>query len=283
LAISSRDIHSSRICPIDTFEEINVRHSGSLTIHARIDHVRRKQKKKKRQHQIELNILYNSSRKFCQGIQEEQVVPARHGQEFLIIAWEQIFMLEVFFLSNIFLLEVLSFFLLSISSVKNKSRCRFPTAFPLKKNYPPDLLLRSASSSQSRTARARFPAPPLASSGHVARRRHHNLRRNLHRRPQPYRSIPRSRAPSARRGPRCSTPRRRLYGSVRPQVRRRHLVSRAPRVGARSPLCQIPGPRQRLHNGATVSVSQLSSTIPRRAVFIWVVTPRREFVQSVMF
>jgi len=73
----SRDIHPShygRICPIDTSEGINVGLTGSLAIHARIDHLwgsiespfyeisAEKEKKKKRErwfiyHQIEMSII----------------------------------------------------------------------------------------------------------------------------------------------------------------------------------------------------------------------------------
>ncbi|RZC81259.1 hypothetical protein C5167_043820 [Papaver somniferum] len=73
-----RDIHPSdygRICPIDTSEGINVGLIGSLAIHARIE---------------------GNSLALNQGIQEEQVVPARYRQEYLTIAWEQIHLRSIF-------------------------------------------------------------------------------------------------------------------------------------------------------------------------------------------
>uniref|UniRef100_R7WAX4 DNA-directed RNA polymerase n=1 Tax=Aegilops tauschii TaxID=37682 RepID=R7WAX4_AEGTA len=114
----SRDIHPShygRIFPIDTSEGINVGLAGSLAIHARIDHLRgsieslfyeisaEKAKEKKRQ-VVYLSpnrdeyymIAAGNSLSLNQGIQEEQVVPARYRQEFLTIAWEQIHVRSIF-------------------------------------------------------------------------------------------------------------------------------------------------------------------------------------------
>nr|ADD31197.1 RNA polymerase beta subunit protein [Ximenia americana] len=113
-----RDIHPSHygcICPIDTSEGINVGLIGSLAIHARIGHwgsleslfydvyeISERSKKK-------IRMLYLSSSKdeyymiaagnslaLNQGIQEEQVVPARYRQEFLTIAWEQVHLRSIF-------------------------------------------------------------------------------------------------------------------------------------------------------------------------------------------
>nr|YP_009299891.1 RNA polymerase beta subunit [Pelargonium trifidum]AJB99805.1 RNA polymerase beta subunit [Pelargonium trifidum] len=109
-----RDIHPShygRICPIDTSEGINVGLMGSLAIHARIGHggslespfyeISEKSKR--------VRMLYLSSRKeeyymigtgnslaLNQGVQEEQILPARYRQEFLTIAWEQVHFRSVF-------------------------------------------------------------------------------------------------------------------------------------------------------------------------------------------
>nr|YP_009157532.1 RNA polymerase beta subunit [Poa palustris]YP_009461287.1 RNA polymerase beta subunit [Poa nemoralis]YP_009461374.1 RNA polymerase beta subunit [Poa trivialis]YP_009649947.1 RNA polymerase beta subunit [Poa sp. PI 374046]YP_010175076.1 RNA polymerase beta subunit [Poa pratensis]YP_010217976.1 RNA polymerase beta subunit [Nicoraepoa erinacea]YP_010245337.1 RNA polymerase beta subunit [Bellardiochloa variegata]QHD18719.1 RpoB [Poa pagophila]QHD18877.1 RpoB [Poa sphondylodes]QHD18956.1 Rpo len=115
----SRDIHPShygRICPIDTSEGINVGLTGSLAIHARIDHLwgsiespfyeisAEKEKKKKARQVVYLSpnrdeyymIAAGNSLSLNQGIQEEQVVPARYRQEFLTIAWEQIHVRSIF-------------------------------------------------------------------------------------------------------------------------------------------------------------------------------------------
>nr|YP_009339172.1 RNA polymerase beta subunit [Pelargonium spinosum]API85129.1 RNA polymerase beta subunit [Pelargonium spinosum]ARU80443.1 RpoB [Pelargonium spinosum] len=109
-----RDIHPShygRICPIDTSEGINVGLIGSLAIHARIGDCGSLEspfyeisEKSKR-----VRMLYLSSRKeeyymigtgnslaLNQGIQEEQIIPARYRQEFLTIAWEQVSFRSVF-------------------------------------------------------------------------------------------------------------------------------------------------------------------------------------------
>ena len=114
----SRDIHPShygRICPIDTSEGINVGLTGSLAIHARIDHwwgsiespfyeISEKAKEKKERQVVYLSpnrdeyymIAAGNSLSLNQGIQEEQVVPARYRQEFLTIAWEQIHVRSIF-------------------------------------------------------------------------------------------------------------------------------------------------------------------------------------------
>lgn len=64
---------------------------------------------------------------------------------------------------------------------------------------------------------------------------------------------PRPRPPGA--ASRSAEPHRaplhRRDGRVHPQVGRRRRVPRAPRVGARPPLRQVPGPWERLHHGAT--------------------------------
>jgi hypothetical protein len=88
------------------------------------------------------------------------------------------------------------------------------------------------------------------SRGHVARRRH--LPRSRHR-PRPDLAHPPD--PPAP-GPHLPSPAplRRHDGRLRAQVRRQGLVPRAPRVRARAPLRQVPGPRKRLHHGAYVSL-----------------------------
>nr|YP_009915508.1 RNA polymerase beta subunit [Cyperus rotundus]YP_010290681.1 RNA polymerase beta subunit [Cyperus glomeratus]YP_010292604.1 RNA polymerase beta subunit [Cyperus michelianus]QNA49736.1 RNA polymerase beta subunit [Cyperus rotundus]QOE56850.1 RNA polymerase beta subunit [Cyperus rotundus]ULQ64710.1 RNA polymerase beta subunit [Cyperus glomeratus]ULQ64796.1 RNA polymerase beta subunit [Cyperus michelianus] len=109
-SIQIRDIHPSyygRICPIDTSEGTNVGLIGSLAIYARIGHwesiespfykISEKSRKKKGQ-MVYLSptkdeyymIAAGNSLALNQGIQEEEVVPARYRQEFLTIAWEQI-------------------------------------------------------------------------------------------------------------------------------------------------------------------------------------------------
>nr|YP_009299783.1 RNA polymerase beta subunit [Pelargonium quercifolium]AJB99697.1 RNA polymerase beta subunit [Pelargonium quercifolium] len=110
----TRDIHPSyygRICPIDTSEGIKVGLTGSLAIHARIGHFGSLEsplyeisEKSKR-----VRMLYLSSRKeeyymigtgnslaLNEGIQEEQIIPARYRQEFLTIAWEEVHLRSVF-------------------------------------------------------------------------------------------------------------------------------------------------------------------------------------------
>ncbi|KAK9697905.1 hypothetical protein RND81_08G068600 [Saponaria officinalis] len=98
-----RDIHPShygRICPIDTSEGINVGLIGSLAIHARIGFWGSLER-------LQLLFLSPSEDKYYmvsavnslalnQGIQEEQVVPARYRQEFLTIAWEQAHLRSIF-------------------------------------------------------------------------------------------------------------------------------------------------------------------------------------------
>nr|QIB72603.1 RNA polymerase beta subunit [Cyperus glomeratus]QIB72696.1 RNA polymerase beta subunit [Cyperus difformis]QIT06788.1 RNA polymerase beta subunit [Cyperus fuscus] len=111
-----RDIHPSyygRICPIDTSEGINAGLTGSLAIHARIGHwgsiespfykISDKPRKKVAQ------MVYLSPNRdeyymvaaenflaLNQGIQEEEIVPARYRQEFLTIAWDQIHLRSIF-------------------------------------------------------------------------------------------------------------------------------------------------------------------------------------------
>uniref|UniRef100_K3Z2V8 DNA-directed RNA polymerase n=1 Tax=Setaria italica TaxID=4555 RepID=K3Z2V8_SETIT len=104
----SRDIHPShygRICPIDTSEGINVGLTGSLAIHARIDHWWGSIESPKKERQVVYlspnrdeyyMIAAGNSLSLNQGIQEEQVVPARYRQEFLTIAWEQIHVRSIF-------------------------------------------------------------------------------------------------------------------------------------------------------------------------------------------
>nr|YP_009339050.1 RNA polymerase beta subunit [Pelargonium quinquelobatum]API85007.1 RNA polymerase beta subunit [Pelargonium quinquelobatum]ARU80445.1 RpoB [Pelargonium quinquelobatum] len=109
-----RDIHPSnygRICPIDTSEGIKVGLIGYLATHARIGDCGSLEspfyemsEKSKR-----VRMLYLSSRKeeyymigtgnslaLNQGIQEEQIIPARYRQEFLTIAWEEVHFRSVF-------------------------------------------------------------------------------------------------------------------------------------------------------------------------------------------
>ncbi|KAG2596581.1 hypothetical protein PVAP13_5KG170049 [Panicum virgatum] len=89
----SRDIHPShygRICPIDTSERINVGLTGSLAIHARIDHWWGSIKS------LFYEISEKAKKKRQVGIQEEQVVLARYRQEFLTIAWEHIHVRSIF-------------------------------------------------------------------------------------------------------------------------------------------------------------------------------------------
>ncbi|TYJ38615.1 hypothetical protein E1A91_A04G003900v1, partial [Gossypium mustelinum] len=88
-----RDIHPShygRICPIDTSEGINVGLIGSLAIHARIGHFFERSKKAQMLYLSPSRDEYymvaaGNSLALNQGIQEEQVVPARYRQEFLTI------------------------------------------------------------------------------------------------------------------------------------------------------------------------------------------------------
>nr|AVM82950.1 RNA polymerase beta subunit [Adenocalymma adenophorum] len=109
-----RDIHSSyygRICPIDTSEGINVGLIGSLAIHARMDHWGSLESPfyEISERSTGLRLLYLSpgtdeyymlaagnSLALNQGIQEEQVVPARYCQEFLTIAWERVHLRSIF-------------------------------------------------------------------------------------------------------------------------------------------------------------------------------------------
>nr|YP_009446682.1 RNA polymerase beta subunit [Adenocalymma biternatum]ATY47967.1 RNA polymerase beta subunit [Adenocalymma biternatum] len=109
-----RDIHPSyygRICPIDTSEGINVGLIGSLAIHARMDHWGSLESPfyEISERSTGLRLLYLSpgtdeyymlaagnSLALNQGIQEEQVVPARYCQEFLTIAWERVHLRSIF-------------------------------------------------------------------------------------------------------------------------------------------------------------------------------------------
>nr|YP_009517799.1 RNA polymerase beta subunit [Pseudostellaria longipedicellata]YP_009541323.1 RNA polymerase beta subunit [Pseudostellaria okamotoi]YP_009564486.1 RNA polymerase beta subunit [Pseudostellaria palibiniana]YP_009575675.1 RNA polymerase beta subunit [Pseudostellaria setulosa]AYD72855.1 RNA polymerase beta subunit [Pseudostellaria longipedicellata]AYQ95612.1 RNA polymerase beta subunit [Pseudostellaria okamotoi]QAY80807.1 RNA polymerase beta subunit [Pseudostellaria palibiniana]QBJ06414.1 RNA len=109
-----RDIHPShygRICPIDTSEGINVGLIGSLAIHARIGLLGSLEspfyKISERSTRVQVLFLSPSRDEYYkvstenflalnQGIQEEQVVPARYRQEFLTIAWEQIRFRSIF-------------------------------------------------------------------------------------------------------------------------------------------------------------------------------------------
>ncbi|GJR25169.1 RNA polymerase beta subunit [Tanacetum coccineum] len=102
-----RDIHPShygRICPIDTSEGINVGLIGSLAIHAKIGRwgslespFYKISERSKGTRMLYLSpgkdeyymVAAGNSLALNQGIQEEQVVPARYRQEFLTIAWEQ--------------------------------------------------------------------------------------------------------------------------------------------------------------------------------------------------
>ena len=102
-----RDIHPSyygRICPIDTSEGINVGLVGSLAIHARIGPWGSLETpffeiygRSKGVQMLYLSpsrdeyytVASGNSLALNQGIQEEQVVPARYRQESLTIAWEQ--------------------------------------------------------------------------------------------------------------------------------------------------------------------------------------------------
>nr|UDP56402.1 RNA polymerase beta subunit [Eucommia ulmoides] len=103
-----RDIHPShygRICPIDTSEGLNVGLIGSLAIHARLGHWGSLESPfyaiSERSTGVRMLYLSAGRDEYCmvaagnslalnQGIQEEQVVPARYRQEFLTIAWEQV-------------------------------------------------------------------------------------------------------------------------------------------------------------------------------------------------
>nr|YP_010158641.1 RNA polymerase beta subunit [Campanula zangezura]QRG30859.1 RNA polymerase beta subunit [Campanula zangezura] len=109
-----RDIHPShygRICPIDTSEGINVGLIGSLAIHARIGRWGSLEspfyeisKRSKGARMLYLSpgqdeyyrVASGNSLALNQGIQEEQVVPARYCQEFLTIAWEEVHLRSIF-------------------------------------------------------------------------------------------------------------------------------------------------------------------------------------------
>ena len=112
----TRDIHPSyygRICPIDTSEGMNAGLVASLSIHAKISHCGSLQSPfyKISERSIEENIVYllpgededeyyriatGNSLALNQGIQEEQITPARYRQEFIVIAWEQIHFRSIF-------------------------------------------------------------------------------------------------------------------------------------------------------------------------------------------
>ncbi|KAK3022664.1 hypothetical protein RJ639_045430 [Escallonia herrerae] len=105
-----RDIHPShygRIFLIDTSEGINVGLIGSLAIHARIGGSGSLEspfyeisERSKRARMLYLSpgrdeyhmVAAGNSLALNQGIQEEQVVLARYRQEFLTIAWEQVYL-----------------------------------------------------------------------------------------------------------------------------------------------------------------------------------------------
>nr|WCF59839.1 RNA polymerase beta subunit [Adenophora remotiflora] len=109
-----RDIHPSyygRICPIDTSEGINVGLIGSLSIHARIGRWGSLEspfyeisKRSKGARMLYLSpgqdecymVASGNSLALNQGIQEEQVVPARYCQEFLTSAWEEVHLRSIF-------------------------------------------------------------------------------------------------------------------------------------------------------------------------------------------
>ncbi|KAJ0749918.1 DNA-directed RNA polymerase subunit beta [Helianthus annuus] len=109
-----RDIHPShygRICPIDTSEGINIGLIGSLAIHARIGRwgslespFYQISERSKGAQMLYLSpgrdeyymVAAGNSLALNQGIQEEQVVPARYRQEFLTIAWEQVQLRSIF-------------------------------------------------------------------------------------------------------------------------------------------------------------------------------------------
>nr|ASA38102.1 RNA polymerase beta subunit [Lobelia fenshamii] len=109
-----RDIHPShygRICPIDTSEGINVGLIGSLAIHARIGRWGSLEspfyeisEKSKGARMLYLSpgrdeyymVAAGNSLALNQGVQEEQVVPARYRQEFLTIAWEEVNFRSIF-------------------------------------------------------------------------------------------------------------------------------------------------------------------------------------------
>nr|QFG71382.1 RNA polymerase subunit beta [Mammillaria crucigera] len=109
-----RDIHPShygRICPIDTSDGINVGLIRSLAIHARIGPWGSLEspffeidERFKGVQMLYLSpdrdeyymVAWGNSLALNQGIQEEQVVPARYRQEFLTIAWEQVHLRSIF-------------------------------------------------------------------------------------------------------------------------------------------------------------------------------------------
>nr|WRY72240.1 RNA polymerase beta subunit [Sclerocactus unguispinus] len=109
-----RDIHPShygRLCPIDTSEGINVGLIRSLAIHARVGPWGSLEtpffeidERSKRVQMLYLSpgrdeyymVASGNSLALNQGIQEEQVVPARYRQEFLTIAWEQVHLRSIF-------------------------------------------------------------------------------------------------------------------------------------------------------------------------------------------
>ena len=112
----TRDIHPSyygRICPIDTSEGMNAGLVASLSIHAKIGDCGSLQspfykisERSREEHMVYLlpgededeyyRIATGNSLALNQGIQEEQITPARYRQEFIVIAWEQIHFRSIF-------------------------------------------------------------------------------------------------------------------------------------------------------------------------------------------
>ena len=112
----TRDIHPSyygRICPIDTSEGMNAGLVASLSIHAKIGECGSLQspfykisERSREEHMVYLlpgededeyyRIATGNSLALNQGIQEEQITPARYRQEFIVIAWEQIHFRSIF-------------------------------------------------------------------------------------------------------------------------------------------------------------------------------------------
>nr|YP_010868847.1 RNA polymerase beta subunit [Vanilla somae]WGU45569.1 RNA polymerase beta subunit [Vanilla somae] len=109
-----RDIHPShygRICTIDTSEGINVGLMGSLAIHVKVSYwgsikspFYELSERSKEAQMVYLSpnrdeyymVAAGNSLALHQGIQEQQVVPARYRQEFLTIAWEEIHLRSIF-------------------------------------------------------------------------------------------------------------------------------------------------------------------------------------------
>nr|AXN55096.1 RpoB [Coilochilus neocaledonicum] len=109
-----RDIHPShygRICPIDTSEGINVGLIGSLAIHVKVGYwgsiespFYKLSERSKEAQMVYLSpnkdeyytVATGNSLALNRDIQEQQIVPARHRQEFLTIAWEEIHLRSIF-------------------------------------------------------------------------------------------------------------------------------------------------------------------------------------------